>query len=121
MIDYFAGYSETGMPVLYKRFLDDTTQEVLMQAAILPSNTEELANVEDATIYDHINNLIEYMKTLSQSLYITPSGSNPRDGWAVIGWSELSRLNSLASEWWNYVEFREDAATTASIILNHTH
>lgn len=119
MIDYSAGLAEDGTPLLYKRFIDDSTNEVLMSAAITPANTEELKSVEDEVIYQHIDNLIEYMKTLSQALKITPSGSNPRDGWAVIGWSQLSTVNSLTSEWWNYVEFRDESETI--VIADHIH
>lgn len=108
--EYVADYSANSAPMLCKQLTQDG--QVLMRVSLTPNNLEELVNVSDETIYQHINNLIDYMKTLSQGLSITPSGNNPRDGWAVIGWSELSRINSLTSEWWNYVEFRDSPGST---------
>jgi len=117
MIEYVAEHSQ-GVPVLYKRLVEN--EKVLMTAAIMPSNREELKNVSDEVIYSHINNLLEYMKTLSQSLTVTPSGTNPRDGWAIVGWGNLSQVNSLTSQWWEYVEFRDITEDNSGAVA-HTH
>ena len=92
-----------------------------MSAALTPNNIEELSNVSDEIIYDHINNMIEYMKVLSVDMHIIPTGSNPRDGWPVVGWNEIYRINATTTEWWNYVEFRDVQAIISTTGIGHAH
>lgn len=119
LIEYVAGHSDNGVPGLYKQYSDN--DKVLMRSALMPSNLEELSNVSDEVIYTHINNMIEYMKVLSVDMHIIPSGSNPRDGWPVVGWSEIYRINILTTEWWNYVEFREVQGILPMATIGHSH
>lgn len=118
--EYVAGHDENSTPLLYKQLVQDG--QILMRVSIMPSNVEELINVSDEVIYDHINNLIEYMRLQTQSLQITPSGNNPRDGWPVIGWTDLYKTNMLATEWWNYVEFRgAPSSIVMTTSIGHSH
>lgn len=107
MIEYVAEYIEGSQPNIYKQL--DQNGEILMRSIITFNNVEELSQVSDDVIYQHIENIISYMKYVSLDLKIVPEGTAPRDGWPLMGWANLYRLNSQITEWWNYVEFRDDS------------
>ncbi len=106
MIEYIARYDGDHLPVLLKALVEDGVEQ--MTVSLSPHNKDELSNVPETTIRAHIENLIQYMKDTSQGLHITPSGSNPRDGWPVAGWKTLQETNIDTCNWWNYIEFRDE-------------
>lgn len=105
MIEYVCEYIPGTQPALYKQLTDGS--EVLMRVALTPSNETELREVSSEIIRQHLDDYITYIRDLASSLYVTPEGYNPREGWPLVGWAKMSDANNQASLWWNYVEFRE--------------
>jgi hypothetical protein len=109
MIEYIAEYTPGSKPSLAKR-VTATSGEVF-SFPLLPSNEEEVKNVRNSTVFEHINNLHSHMK----EVFSRPESS-------VVGRDELlgsepwpiknlgifqSSLQELA-DWWNIAYYRDE-------------
>jgi hypothetical protein len=116
MIEYIARYENGHAPTLLKVLIENGVE--LMAVSLTPHNRDELSNVPEETIRGHIENLVQYMKDTAQRISMTPTGANPREGWPVVGWKTLQDINVDISNWWNYIEFRdEDTGNSNSPVM----
>jgi len=94
-------------PTLCKNIsTDDGSQSIL--TCLTSTNVNELAEFTDDQIWQHMDNLVDYMRQSAQNMTLIPAGSFPRDGLPVVGWSELSQLSEEVYSWWRYALSRDE-------------
>ena len=102
---YEAVIYETDKPQLCKII---SSQEEKIYTALSLYNIEELVHISDEIIYDHMKNILNYMKNYVQECYLTDPGVYPQNGLPVVGWLTVVRLQEEIMDWWQYVEYREE-------------
>lgn len=113
MIEYTAEYDEDTKPFLCKKITVGT--EVVRTEITIHSKTE-LDNFTDEVIYEHLNNLVLYMKNdLAPQLEVTPYLHTVTEPWPLIKWHELSHINDEVTEWHNFVYYREEVLVDESL------
>jgi len=106
MIEYTAEYDEDVKPFLCKKI---TLGEESIRTEISIHNKTELDNLTDEVIYEHLNNLVLYMKNdLTPQLEVTPYLQSVTEPWPLIKWDELLRINDELSEWHQFVYYRTE-------------
>jgi hypothetical protein len=106
MIEYTAEYDEDVKPFLCKKI---TLGGEVIRTEISIHNKTELDNLTDEVIYEHLNNLVLYMKNdLSPQLEVTPYRQALTSPWPLIKWHELSHINDEISEWHQFVYYRTE-------------
>lgn len=73
-------------------------------------NKEELESLTMEQIYEHLDNLVQYIKDVSQEL--SPIGiedSIPKDKWHFNGnWGEIEWAKDEALKWWSMVYYKNE-------------
>jgi hypothetical protein len=106
MIEYTAEYDEDAKPFLCKKII--VGDEVIRTEITIHSKTE-LDNISDEVIYQHLENLVLYLKNdLSPQLQITPYMQPVTNPWPLIKWHDMSHINDEISEWHEFVYYRTE-------------
>jgi hypothetical protein len=106
MIEYTAEYDEDAKPFLCKKI---TLGEESIRTEISIHNKTELDNLTDEIIYEHLNNLVLYIKNdLAPQLEITPYGDIVTEPWPLIKWHDLSHINDEITQWHQFVYYRKE-------------
>jgi hypothetical protein len=104
MIEYTAEYDEDTKPFLCKKI---TLPDEVIKTEITIHNKTELDNFTDEVIYQHLDNLVLYMKNdLSPSLEITAYQVSPTDPYPLIHWDHMTHLAEEIDSWFWYVYYR---------------
>lgn len=106
MIIYKAEKKFDLKPEIYKKYVVD--EEDMMSAVITVQNKAELESITSDVIYQHLNNLVEYIKEKSLELKMEERGKWPEESWPLLGWALLDNLNEEYSAWWNHVTYLEE-------------
>lgn len=106
----YDGYVD-GEPVRPKWIKVITDANAVEQRTVLNfENKEELATLTIAQVYEHLDNLVQYIKDVSQEL--SPIGIEeqiPKDKWHFKGnWGEIEWARDEAFKWWNLVYYRNE-------------
>ena len=105
-VTYEAIHNLPSKPRLCKVVTTPEGQQVL--TALSLSNTEELGHLSEELIWDHMINLVEYLKQASQDLEMVSVGVQPNDGWPVLNWQEIYNTHEEIMSWWVYVINRDE-------------
>jgi hypothetical protein len=106
MIEYTAEYDEDAKPFLCKKI---TVGDEIIRTELTIHNKTEVENLTDEIIYEHLNNLVLYIKNdLSPQLEITAYQTVITEPWPLIKWHELSHINAEITEWYQLVYYREE-------------
>jgi hypothetical protein len=104
MIEYISEYEQSIKPILCKKI---SFNDEIIKTEITIHNKTELDNFTDEIIYNHINNLILYIKNdLSPMLEITPQDVSPTDPYPLIHWDDMMALAEEIDSWFWYVYYR---------------
>jgi hypothetical protein len=104
-VTYEARYPEGGRPSLCK-VVKTGTEEVL--TVLLVNNTDETANLSDDLVWEHMNNLVTYIRAAAQQVTLVDQGMQPSDGWPLIGWPAVSRAQEELVAWWVFCTYRDE-------------
>jgi hypothetical protein len=108
MIEYIAVYNKGSKPRATKRITTDSNEVV--DTPISFEFADEVASFSDEAVYDHLNNLVQYIK--DTSVNISPVGLTelpPDDGWHLKGgWAEIEWAKEESFKWWNYIYYRDE-------------
>jgi hypothetical protein len=106
MIEYTAEYNEDVKPFLCKKI---TIGNESINTEITIHSKTELENLTDEVIYEHLHNLVLYIKDyLAPQLEVTPYKQSITTPWPLINWHELSHINDEISEWHQFVYYRTE-------------
>ena len=108
---YEARYDGSSEPRIYKVVDVDGTEANHVLTAILLENTEEMEHISNDIVWNHIENLVEFMNSKVGSLSITPIGTFSDDGWPVAGWNDIDKLNTKINNWWYFLTRRDESHT----------
>jgi hypothetical protein len=113
MIEYTAEYNENVKPFLCKKI---TLGGESINTEITIHNKTELENLTNEVIYEHLNNLVLYIKNyLTPKLELTPYEQPLTTPWPLINWHELSHVNDEISDWHQFVYYRTE------VLLEENH
>jgi len=75
-------------------------------------NETERANLTVEEVYQHISNLIQYMKDVAQAaIPVAIDEDVPEDGWHIGGnWGEVEWAKNETYDWWKSVYFENEAS-----------
>lgn len=75
-------------------------------------NTQERGALSTEQVYQHIDNLIQYIKDVSQGISsVSVEGPIPPDGWHIAGgWGEVEWAKDEIFNWWESVYYQEPEA-----------
>lgn len=110
-VTYEAVYDGETKPKLCK-VVSDSSSEEKVYTGLSVSNFDETSYLTEELIWEHLNNLIEYIKLLSLELKMVDMGKYPDDGWPIINWVPLSRVQEEIMSWWIYVTQRDEPIET---------
>lgn len=114
MIEYTAEYDEDTKPFLCKKI---TVGDEVIRTEITIHNKKELDNFSDEVIYEHLNNLVFYMKNdIAPQLEIIAYKEPLVEPWPVAKWHDLTHINDEICEWYNFVYYRVEALQEDEII-----
>jgi len=73
-------------------------------------NTEERELLTNQEVYVHLNNLVAYIKDVSQGVSpIALDEDTPSDGWHFNGsWGEIEWAKDEVLRWWESVYFKDE-------------
>jgi len=73
-------------------------------------NTEERASLTAQEVYVHLNNLVFYIKDVSQGVSPIALGEDgPSDGWHFNGgWAEIEWAKDEVLRWWESVYYKDE-------------
>lgn len=106
-IYYEARYNDADAPKIFKIIDIDGDPSTEISTSITLQNSEELDHISNEIIWAHIENLIKYMSSRVEKISITDLAIFPVDGWPVVGWSDLEKLNTEINSWWYFLVRRD--------------
>ena len=121
-VEYLSVYTIGARPVATKRITDASGESI--DTPIAFEFASEISQFTEEDVYEHLNNLVLYIRDTSQNL--TPVGLDspvPEDGWHLDGgWGEIEWANNEAFKWWNYIYYKddEDISVTLPVVEDGT-
>lgn len=108
MIEYIFSYDGSTRPSCSKKFTASSGETFSVSFGY--ENEAEREQMTDAQIYEHLDNLLLYIKDKSQMLsVIRLDEENDGDGWHLNGgWAEMMWANEEIFKWWEYVYYRPE-------------
>lgn len=107
MISYIFSYEGSERPKIIKRVLDSNGATVDTVLNFYNEEERKILTVEQT--YNHIDNLVQYIKDKSQVISsIKMEEPIPSDGWHFNGgWAEIEWAKEEIFKWWQSVYFGE--------------
>jgi hypothetical protein len=92
-----------------------TDSDGLEQKVVLNfNNEEERESLTVAEVYLHLDNLVQYMKDVSQTIAPVKLDETPSDGWHFKGmWGEVEWAKDEAFLWWRSVYYKNEPSEGA--------
>lgn len=106
MIEYVAEYTEGQKPSIKKVFT--ATSEETFSAEIVLGLEEEIRNISTELIYNHLRNLIRYIKNSCEYISITEKDDDNIEAWPIKGWEKIENAKNEALDWWEIAYFRDE-------------
>ena len=73
------------------------------------NNEEERESLTNEQVYTHLDNLVQYMKDISQTIQPIGLEEAPTDGWHFNGrWSEVEWAKEETLRWWESVYYKDE-------------
>ena len=116
-VSYETRYDGSSVPQICKIVTmngDDT--EVVTVLTL--SNLDEIANISSEYIWDHMENIADYMRIKGSEITLVEQQTYPSEGWPAVGWAYLSQINEEITQWWLYV-MRRDAPEEKQVLHYH--
>jgi hypothetical protein len=87
-----------------------TDSDGLEQRVVLNfNNDEERESLTNEEVYSHLDNIVQYIKDISQTIYPIGLDENPTDGWHFNGrWSEIEWAKDESFRWWESVYYKNE-------------
>jgi len=79
-----------------------------VETSINLSNSDETSNLSDDMIWDHMDNLVQYLNHLAGTATLIARGVSPDSGWPVSGWTDMVKTHEEIIQWWVYVTQRDE-------------
>jgi hypothetical protein len=95
---------------------DPNAEEVVTNLTL--SNLDEMQNISDEQLWEHMGNMVEYIKLKSLDLTLVDPSTYPDEGWPAVGWALISSLNEELTQWWVYMS-RRDSNSNLQVIHYH--
>lgn len=105
IVTYEALFLDDGNPALCKVVSTEGTKVI---TSLSVNNTHEITHLSDELIWQHLENLVSYIKTSSQEISLVDKGVVPRDGWPLVGWRSVVAAQEEALAWWLYITYRDE-------------
>lgn len=107
MHSYSFNYIEGTRPFITKT-LTASNGETL-SAKITYENKEDRETFTSENVYEHLENLLQYIKDKSLNLSLVyEDDENDGDGWQLNGgWAEMVWANDEILKWWEFVYYNE--------------
>lgn len=100
MIEYVL-YNEPGeRPQLQKVV---TVGETSIPTNLNPKNKDELDNIDDAVVTQHMNNLLDYTKSIAQEMEVWPDDEAANHTYPIKGLQEVMESSDEVCQWWAYL------------------
>lgn len=120
MIDYKANYEPLKKPYICKVFTASNGEEV--HTAMNISNEEEVASFSVELIYEHIENVLQYMRDKSETLTVIQYEEEVNgEPWPVKGWKDMEWAINEIGLWWSYIYFKERPVSNSIVVEEHIH
>lgn len=123
MISYVANYEVGNKPYICKVFTASNGEE--FHTSLSFANEEERKTFSAELIYEHLNNVLSYIRDESVNLAMIeldePVGSNP---WPIKGWEKLEWANNETILWWNEIYYRPESPVNNNVTISmsdHLH
>jgi hypothetical protein len=72
-------------------------------------NNEERELLSNEQVYTHLDNLVQYIKDISQTISPIGLGEAPTDGWHFNGrWGEVEWAKGETFRWWESVYYKNE-------------
>ena len=73
------------------------------------NNEEERESLTSEEVYTHLDNLVQYIKDVSQGISPIGLDERPTDGWHFNGrWGEVEWAKEEALRWWESVYYKNE-------------
>jgi len=107
MHSYSFNYTEGRRPFIEKT-LTASSGETL-SAKITYENKEDRETFTSENVYEHLENLLQYIKDKSSALSLVyENEENDGDGWHLNGgWAEMVWANEESLKWWEFAYYNE--------------
>lgn len=115
-VEYETRYDGEVSPKICKIVYADNEVEVVTNLTL--SNVDELEKISEDEIWQHMSNMVDYIKIKSSELTLVDKDVYPESGWPAQGWSLLYELNDELTRWWVYIT-RRDAEEPVQVIHHH--
>jgi|694.fasta_scaffold00209_42 hypothetical protein len=127
MIEYLAQYNGEDRPYICKKFTASSSEEV--HTAININNTQERDELSAELIYNHMDNVVQYITDVSKNIELIQLNENPGfEPWPMRGWAEIEWAKEECILWWSYIYFKDNPAGATDIVvpieeltIEHTH
>jgi len=115
-VDYETKYDGQNSPKICKVVSADGEPEVVTNLTL--SNEDELSKISEDEIWEHMTNMVDYIKTKATELTLVDKNVYPHNGWPAEGWHTLDALNEELTRWWMYIT-RRDADEPVQVLHHH--
>lgn len=107
-MSYLFEYSGPDARPQWLRIIIDANNE--KQKIILNfDNEEERKLLSNAEVYLHLENIIQYIKDVSQGISAIGLDESLTDGWHFNGgWGEVEWAKNESLKWWEYVYYKDE-------------
>jgi hypothetical protein len=107
-MSYLFEYDGPSVRPVWARSIIDS--DGLEQKVILNfNNNEEREALTDEQVYFHLDNLVQYMKDVSQTIAPVGLDEKPTDDWLFIGkWGEVEWAKEEYYLWWRSVYYKDE-------------
>lgn len=110
---YAAEYDGSSRPQMIKR-LSASSGETL-EVTIPYTNEEEVALIDDETIFAHTRNLVQYIKNLTPTIFITEKDDDELESWPIKNWKEIEFAKNEACYWWEIAYYRDEPEEPSNV------
>lgn len=93
-------------PEILKKITASSGEELTKKVYIFEE--EERVNISDAQIYQHIENLLQYIREILQD-EVSPiyKEEQPFGSWPLKNWEKIETSKEEIFAWWEYVYYRD--------------
>lgn len=105
-IVYEARYDQQSEPKLCKVVKSADGEESVTSLRL--ANRDELPNVSDDVVWQHMENLVDYIKISATDIHLVDRGMMPDNGWPVLGWPVMAKMHEEATQWWVYLTYKDE-------------
>jgi len=103
---YVAEYSPPSRPKMVKRLVASSGET--LEVEVPYTNKQEVDQITTEIIFTHTRNLVQYIKDLSPSIFITEKDDEDIEPWPIKNWQKIELAKNEASYWWEIGYYRDE-------------